>query len=113
MPRTRVKTKRSKVGLSGNGRIDWNGNMINAVSLHLALKGLSADTIAGYLKENFGVSLTRGQIYRRVWSQEHKMGDYRRGISPYSIIAMEGVKVVDGGLPNKKQKQEFLSYVVV
>lgn len=99
----KVRSHKSTVGLV-RGRIVWD-NSINTLAVYWAKMGLSADTIAAKLLSLYGVTLTRGQIYARVWRNEAKMGDYRQGKSPYSQSLLNSIIVVDGNISDGKKRE--------
>lgn len=98
----KTRSHKSTVGLE-HGRIAWD-NSINALSVYWAKMGLSADIIASKLLSLYGVSLTRGQIYTRVWKNDAKMGDYRQGKSLYSQALLNSIVVVNGNVSDKKKR---------
>lgn len=74
---------------------------------------MSADTIAHKLLDLYGVTLTRGQIYQRVWRNEAKMSDYRQGKSPYSEAILNSIVVVDGNISDKKKRDMVFGSLTV
>lgn len=107
----KTRSHKSTVGLA-RGRIAWD-NSINALSVYWAQMGLSADTIAHKLLDLYGVTLTRGQIYQRVWRNDSKMGDYRRGESPYAKAVLDSIVVVDGNISDKKKREAVFGSLTV